>query len=93
MKGSKKRLAPGLFLLMSLLLMLLTSFVQAADYSLDYAQIGVAGSVCETTHYKVVDLVTNLGMSNEAQSGGIYTIIPTVGMDDGESSVDDWMLY
>ena len=93
MKGSKRRLGSGSFLLASLLVMVLTSLGQAADYSLEYSQIGVAGSVCETTHYKVVDLVTNMGMSNEAQSGGIYTIIPTVGMEDEVSSVDDWMLY
>ena len=93
MKEKEKRLVSALFLLECLLVILLTSLGHAADYSLEYSQIGVAGSVCNTTHYKVVDLVTNMGISNESQAGGIYTIIPTVGIEDEVSSVDDWILY
>ena len=93
MKGKKIRLIPGSFLLLCLLLMLMTSLGQAEDYSLEYARIGISGAVCQTTNYQVVDLLTNIGLSNEAQSGGIYSIIPTVGIEDDVSSVEDWMLY
>lgn len=63
------------------------------DYSLDYGISGISGIVWETTEYKIVDFVSDLGLSQDSQNSLDYSIAPVIGLEDETSSVVDWMLY
>jgi len=79
--------------LVFLLLFMTVLFVSAQEYSLMYGVCGISGGVCTTTNYQFVDLVNDLGVVQEIQTGGVYTILPVIGISEATSSVCDWMLY
>ena len=76
-----------------IMVFLLSGFAGAQDYSLEYSQFGISGGVSQTTDYLVVDLITELGISGQSQSSGNYTVTPTIGSEDAQTSVKCWMLY
>ena len=76
-----------------LVLMISSPLMTAQDYSLDYGITGISGIVCQTTDYKIVDFVSELGIDHGAQTSSDYSVSPVVGMEDETSSVSDWMLY
>jgi len=83
---------PVKFLLVACVL-ILSALSMAQDYTLDYGITGISGAVCETTDYKVVDLITDVGIFQQTQTGGAYTITPVVGMEEETTAASCWMLY
>lgn len=73
---------------------LLTALAAAADYSLDYAAIGIGGDQSQTADYEVIGLLTADGLDGESQASTEYSVTSTTGFkEDTETRVDDWMLY
>ncbi len=74
--------------------MLLAALAAAADYSLDYAAIGIGGDQSQTADYEVVWLLKADGVDGESQASTDYSVASTTGFkEDTETRVDDWMLY
>lgn len=73
---------------------LLMAVAAAADYSLDYAAIGVGGGQSQTADYEETGLLTAVGLDGETQASTDYSITSTTGFkEDQQTRVDDWMLY
>ena len=89
MRGKKNALFP--VFVMFFLILIFPCLSQ--DYTLDYGIVGISGAVTETTDYSIVDLISDVGMSQEVQTGGVYTITPVVGMEEETTSASNWMLY
>jgi hypothetical protein len=78
---------------LGLVLLISNPLITAYDYSLDYGLFCVSGIVWETTDYKIVDFVSEMGVSQGLQTSIDYSVSSVVGMEDETSSVSDWMLY
>jgi len=74
--------------------MLLAGLAAAADYSLDYAAIGIGGDQSQTADYEVIGLLTADGLDGEPQASADYSEASTTGLKaDEQTRVDQWMLY
>ncbi|MBN1902007.1 hypothetical protein JW926_11855 [Candidatus Sumerlaeota bacterium] len=67
--------------------------VFSQDYSLDYGITGASGIVWESSDYKIVDFISDIGISQGAQSSADYSMTPVIGLEEETSSVSNWMLY
>ena len=73
--------------------LLLTAVCLGGDYFLEYSQFGISGGFSQTTDYKVVDLVSNLGSPIGTHASGDYVVTTTVGFEGDPMSGLEWMLY
>jgi len=78
---------------MGISLLFLSHLAPALDYSLDYGATGISGISWESSDYHIVDLVNDLGISQESQSSASYSIVPVIGMGEEVTAARNWMLY